>query len=77
MNRLSVIVPIYNAETTLDKCVESIINQNYENLEIILIDDGSSDNSFEICKKFAERDHRVIVHHKENAGLVSARKSGV
>ena len=77
MQKLSVIVPIYNAEKTLYRCIESIIGQSYSNIEIILIDDGSSDNSLMICQEFAKKDSRIIVYHKENEGLVSARKSGV
>lgn len=77
MKKLSVIVPIYNAETTLRKCIESIISQEYANLEIILIDDGSKDKSIDICNEYAKKDSRIVVHHKENAGLVAARKTGV
>ena len=76
MKKLSVIVPIYNAEKTLTKCVDSILNQEYSNMEIILVDDGSCDNSLELCRKYANQDNRVVVYHKENAGLVAARKSG-
>ncbi len=77
MKKLSVIVPIYNAEDSLKRCIESIIGQKYNNLEIILVDDGSTDNSLEICKEYAKTDDRIVVYHKENAGLVAARKSGV
>lgn len=74
--RVSVIVPIYNIENYVCKCIESILNQNYKNLEIILVDDGSTDESGIICDKFAEKDSRIIVIHKQNGGLVSARKAG-
>ena len=77
MKKLSVIVPIYNAADTLCRCIDSIVNQDYPALEIVLIDDGSTDSSLEICEDYAKRDSRVVVHHKENAGLVAARKSGV
>ena len=77
MKKLSIIVPIYNAEKTLNKCIDSIITQEYRDLEIILVDDGSRDNSLEICNEYAQRDGRITVHHKENAGLVAARKTGV
>lgn len=77
MKKLSVIVPIYNAEKTLAKCVDSILNQEYADMEILLIDDGSCDSSLALCWKYAQRDKRVVVYHKENAGLVAARKSGV
>ena len=77
MKKLSVIVPVYNAENTLGKCIDSIISQDYPDLEIILIDDGSCDNSLVVCEQYAKRDSRIIVHHKENEGLVAARKTGV
>lgn len=70
---ISVIVPVYNVEKYLDKCIKSIINQDYINLEIWLIDDGSTDSSGEICNKYAEKDHRITVIHKENGGLSDAR----
>ena len=77
MNKLiSIIVPIYNIEKYLDRCVQSIINQTYQNLEIILVDDGSTDSSPQICNKYADCDNRVKVIHKTNGGLVSARKAG-
>lgn len=74
---ISVIVPIYNIEDYLHRCIESLIVQSYENVEIILVDDGSTDSCGEICDKFAQIDDRIKVIHKENGGLVSARKSGV
>lgn len=74
---ISVIVPIFNAENYLEKCLQSIVGQKYKNLEIILIDDGSTDRSLEICNDFRLKDDRVIVIHKENAGLVAARKTGI
>lgn len=75
--KLSVIVPIYNAEKTLKKCVDSILSQNYSNIEIVLVDDGSSDDSPKICDGYANVNDKIIVHHKENQGLVAARKTGV
>lgn len=77
MRKISVIVPIYNSETTLPKCIESIVAQQYSNLEIVLVDDGSTDNSLNICNEYASRDERIVVHHKPNGGSVSARKDGV
>ena len=77
MNKLSVIVPVYNAEKTLVKCVDSILSQEYSNIEVVLVDDGSRDSSLDICNEYAKKDSRVVVYHKENAGLVAARKSGV
>lgn len=74
---LSVIVPIYNMELYLEQCIESIINQTYRNLEIILVDDGSTDNSGAICDRYAAADKRIKVIHKENGGRVSARNEGV
>lgn len=70
---ISVIVPVYKVEKYLDKCVESIVNQTYENLEIILVDDGSPDNCPAMCDEWAERDSRIKVIHKENGGVSSAR----
>lgn len=74
---ISVIVPIYNVELYLDRCMESIVNQTYQNLEIILVDDGSPDNCPVICDKWAERDCRVRVMHKQNGGLSDARNAGL
>lgn len=74
---VSVIVPIYNAEKYLERCVDSIINQTYNNLEIILVDDGSKDKSGEICDRYAESDSRVRVIHKQNGGICSARNAGL
>lgn len=78
MNSLiSVIVPVYNAERYLPKCVESIIKQTYKNIEIILIDDGSTDNSGKICDEYAKLDNRIKVIHKKNGGVSSARNKGL
>lgn len=74
---ISIIVPIYMVERYLGICIESIINQTYKNLEIILVDDGSPDRCSEICDLYARKDHRIIVIHKPNGGLVSARKAGL
>ncbi len=74
---VSVIVPIYNTEKYLKMCIDSIIQQTYEKLEIILVDDGSTDKSAEICDKYRENDQRIKVIHKENEGLVNARKTGI
>ncbi len=74
--KISVVVAVYNAEKFLNKCIESIVNQGYKNLQIILVDDGSKDSSLEICKGFETRDSRIEIVHKENGGLTSARKAG-
>ena len=74
---ISVIVPIYNVEKYLNKCLDSIINQTYKNLEIILIDDGSPDKCPQICDEYAKKDKRVKVIHKLNGGLSSARNTGI
>lgn len=78
MNELiSVIVPIYNVEKYLKKCVDSIIDQTYENLEIILVNDGSTDNSGKIAESYIKIDKRIKVYHKENGGLSDARNFGI
>lgn len=75
--KVSAIVPIYNAEKTLARCVRSILAQSYKKMEIILVDDGSSDNSLEICKSFVNIDNRVVVINKKRGGVSSARNSGL
>lgn len=74
---VSVIIPIYNVEDYLPRCLESVLSQTYHNLEIILVDDGSSDCSGEIADKFAKQDSRIQVIHKENGGVSSARNVGI
>ncbi len=74
---ISVIVPVYNVEQYLSRCVDSILAQTYQNLEIILVDDGTKDNSDKICDDYAARDSRIKVIHKENGGLSSARNAGI
>lgn len=70
---ISVIVPIYNVKPYLMQCIESICNQTYRDLEIVLVDDGSSDGSSLICDQYQRIDDRIVVLHKENEGLVNAR----
>lgn len=74
---ISIVVPVYNVKTYLPKCILSIIQQSYHNIQIILVDDGSTDGSGKICDDFAKNDNRVEAVHKENGGLVSARKAGL
>lgn len=75
--KISVIVPVYKVEAYLDRCVQSIANQSYRNLEIILVDDGSPDNCPALCDAWAERDSRIKVVHKQNGGLSDARNAGM
>ncbi|MBO4675413.1 MAG: glycosyltransferase [Elusimicrobiaceae bacterium] len=74
---ISVIVPIYNVAPWLPRCLDSIVGQTYKNLEILLIDDGSTDNSLEICQQYAEKDPRIKVIHQENKGVSAARNAGL
>lgn len=74
---ISIIVPVYNVEDLLDKCIESIIVQDYQNLDIILVDDGSQDQSLQICQNYAKLDSRIRVFHKSNEGQSSARNFGI
>lgn len=76
-NKISVIVAIYKSENFLDKLIESILNQTYKNLEIILVDDGSPDNSGKICDEWAAKDNRIKVIHKANGGACEARNIGI
>lgn len=74
---VSVVLPIYNVDKYLIKCIETVINQTYKNIEIILVDDGSTDNSGTICDTFKEKDNRIKVIHKKNGGLSDARNIGL
>ena len=74
---ISIIVPVYNAEETLNRCIDSIINQTYTNWELLLINDGSNDNSGNICDEYVTRDKRIKVFHKNNEGASSARNLGL
>ena len=74
---VTVVVPIYNVEKYLERCLSSIVNQTYTDLEILLIDDGSTDGCPGICDRFAAQDSRVRVIHKQNAGLGMARNTGI
>lgn len=76
-DRISIIIPIYNTEKYLKKCLDSVINQSYRNLEIILINDGSTDNSLNICNEYKKKDNRIKVIHKQNEGVSIARNEGI
>lgn len=75
--KISVIVPVYNVDRFLDRCLISITGQTFKDLEIILVDDGSPDNSPQMCEEWAKKDNRIRVIHKENGGLGFARNSGM
>lgn len=75
--KISIVVPVYKVEKYLERCLDSIVNQTYQNLEIILIDDGSTDKSGEICDEYKKKDKRITVIHQVNAGLSGARNAGV
>ena len=75
--KITVIVPVYNVENYLEKCLDSLINQTYKNLEIIVINDGSTDNSGKICQEYAQKDNRIVYIEKENGGLSEARNVGL
>lgn len=74
---ISIIIPVYNTEKYLNRCIDSVINQSYTNIEIILINDGSKDNSGQICDAYKDEDTRIVVIHKQNQGLSKARNSGM
>lgn len=75
--KVSIIIPVYKVEKYLNRCIESVVNQSYQDLEIILVDDGSPDNCPHICDEWASKDNRVIVIHKENEGVAVARNTGI
>ena len=75
--KITVIIPVYNAESTLRRCLDSILAQTFTDFECLLINDGSKDRSGEICEEYANKDSRVRVFHKENGGVSSARNVGL
>ncbi|MFQ6739306.1 MAG: glycosyltransferase family 2 protein, partial [Alphaproteobacteria bacterium] len=77
MDKVSVIIPVYNTEKFLPQCLNSIIYQTYKNLEIIIVNDGSTDNSDEICQTFAKHDKRIKIIYQTNSGVSAARNKGL
>lgn len=77
VEKISVVVPIYNVEKYIDKCINSILNQSYKEIEVILVNDGSTDNCLNLCKQYSKMDSRVLVINKKNGGLSSARNAGI
>lgn len=77
MNKISIVIPVFNAERFLEHCIESVIRQTYQEWEILLIDDGSTDNSGDICDRYTAKDERIFSFHKRNGGLCSARNYGM
>ena len=77
MKKVSIIIPVYNIKDYVADCIESVISQDYRNLQIIIVDDGSSDGSEDICDEYALKDDRIVVIHKTNEGLSSARNAGI
>ena len=75
--KITVIVPVYNVENYLNKCLDSILKQTYQNLEIIVVNDGSTDNSGTICQEYAQKDNRIVYIEKDNGGLSDARNAGL
>ncbi len=74
---ISIIVPLYNAEKYLSRCIEALLNQTYENLEIILVNDGSKDNTLNICREWEQKDNRIVIVDKKNGGAADARNHGL
>ena len=74
---VSIIVPVFNAESTIERCINSILGQSYSDIEIIIIDDGSTDNTYEICERFRREDPRIRIFHQENQGVSAARNIGL
>lgn len=77
MKEISIIVPIYNMEKKLGRCIKSILKQSFKNFELILVNDGSTDNSIKICKNYAKKDNRIVIIDKENEGVIKTRQRGV
>ena len=75
--KLSIIIPVYNVEDTLDRCVESVLHQGIDDFEVILVDDGSTDRSAKMCDEWQTMEKHIIVIHQQNAGLSAARNAGI
>ena len=75
--QISIIIPVYNVEKYLNRCIESVVNQSFKELEIILVDDGSPDNCPQMCDDWATKDSRIKVIHQNNAGQAAARNNGM
>ena len=74
---ISIVIPVYNASHTIERCIKSVLSQTYPQFELIIIDDGSTDNSLAICKKIAMSDSRIIIQHQDNNGVSAARNLGI
>lgn len=74
---ISIIIPVYNVEKYLERCLDSVLNQSYKNLEIILINDGSTDSSLDICLKYAKKDNRIKLINQNNSGISEVRNKGL
>ena len=74
---ISVVIPVYNVESYLRRCLDTVLAQTYQNIEIIIVDDGSTDSSGRICREYASKDSRIVVIRQENGGLSSARNTGI
>ena len=77
MNKVSIIIPVYNSEKYISKCLDSVLNQTYKNIEILVINDGSKDNSIDILREYEKKDDRIVVIDKENEGVAKTRNQGI
>ena len=77
MNSISIVIPVYNSEKYLKRCIKSVLKQTYIHFELILVNDGSTDKSLEICNEYKKRDNRIKVINKKNEGSIKARKAGI
>lgn len=75
--KVSIIIPVYNVEKYLSRCIKSVLDQTYKDVEVILVDDGTKDSSGVMCDEYAKENNNIIVIHKENGGLSSARNAGI